>query len=294
MLHKLLLLLVLVCPGFAEEPPDVDCVVLHLESVKCTWNKHGNPKVNYTFRSWFHDEAVRECEKYITNNSLKIGCIQPYGDITNRFLTFYMQLVHGNDTFSKSDELKSKVKLNPPTNLTVQNGSDWNLWFYWNQTLPSCVENEVRSRINYKEWVADRVNRGKQNYCINLPSSRSQYELQVRSKLHEVCGASGWSDWSDSVMWGSNNGTESDQGDGYMFVWIIVYVLAPVILIAMVFLLVRYERFRIIFIRVVPKPSLIPQDIEPWPQIPKGLKEGFKANYHEQACPVREYRQVPQ
>ncbi|XP_019719802.1 cytokine receptor common subunit gamma-like [Hippocampus comes] len=294
MLNKLLLLLCLGGSGFAKEPPDADCVVLHLKFVKCTWNRYGNVTVNYTFNSWFEGEDARACEMYLTNNSIKTGCIQPYGDKNNRFRTFHMQLVHGNDTFPKTADLKSKVKLNPPTNLTVQNGSDWNLWFYWNQTFAWCVQNEVRYRTNYKKWDTNTVNRGKLNYCINLPSSRSRYELQVRSRFHEACGASGWSDWSETVMWGSNTGPESDQG---MVVWITVYVLAPVILILMVVLLLRYERFRIIFIRVVPKPylnSIGERSNQPWPQLSKVFKEGFKANYHEQPCPVREYRQVSQ
>lgn len=45
----------------------------------------------------------------------------------------------------------SPVKLYPPVNLTVQNGSDFNLWFYWNQSA-SCVESEVQFRINQNKW----------------------------------------------------------------------------------------------------------------------------------------------
>lgn len=52
------------------------------------------------------------------------------------------------------------------------------------------------------------VSFGKQSYIINLPSSRSRYELQVRSRVHKVCGESfRWSDWSRPAVWGSNNST---------------------------------------------------------------------------------------
>ena len=52
------------------------------------------------------------------------------------------------------------------------------------------------------------VSVGRQKYCINLISSSSQYELQVRSRIGNDCGKSlFWSDWSQPVVWGSNNGT---------------------------------------------------------------------------------------
>ncbi|XP_077596141.1 cytokine receptor common subunit gamma-like [Stigmatopora nigra] len=289
-LSKFSLLFCLAGPSFAKVSPDVDCIVLHFERVQCTWNRLDNLSVNYTFFSWFHGKEARECELYLRNYSINSGCLQPYGEKDNRFMTFYTRLVYNNDSFDGKHDLLKKVKLNPPTNLTVQNGSDLNLWFYWNHSDPKCIQNEVRYRTNNKKWDAYTVTPGKQNYCINLPSSRSRYELQVRSRIDEVCAASDWSDWSKPVFWGSYNSTDIDPINGSMFVWIILYVLAPVILILLVMLLLRYERFRVIFIHVVPKPSLIPQDIEPWLKIPKGLQEGFKANYHEQACPVREYR----
>ncbi|XP_061659724.1 cytokine receptor common subunit gamma-like isoform X2 [Syngnathoides biaculeatus] len=297
MLNKLLLVLWLAGPAFAKQFPDVDCVILHLKTVRCTWNGHGNLTVNYTFHSWFHNEKARACEMYLTSNRIRNGCIQPYGDISNRFTMFYTRLERDNRTSPKRHDLVKKVKLNPPTNLTVQKGAD-NVWFYWNQILPSCVQNEVCYRTCYKNWdcfpQTCAVLHGKQNYCINLPSDCSRYELKVRSSLDETCSASDWSDWSDPVIWISNNSTECDQGTGSTFV-IIVCVLAPVILILMVVLLLRYERFRIIFIHVVPEQSLIPQDkIEPWLEIPKDLKQSFKASYHDRACPVQEYHHVSQ
>nr|XP_061818567.1 cytokine receptor common subunit gamma-like [Nerophis lumbriciformis] len=289
MLTNFLLLLCLSGPVFPREPPDVDCILLHLETVHCTWHT----TINYTFKSRFYGEHFSECERYLTQGSINNGCIQPYSDRSNRFRTFYTQLAHSNSTFLKEHNLEKKVKLNPPTNVTVQNGSDLNLWFYWNQTTPNCVENEVRYRTNFKKWDTHRVTPRKQNYCINLPSSRSRYELQVRSKMEKTCGESPiWSEWSEPVVWGSNNGTETDRPEaGYsMLVRILVYVLPPAILALMVILLLQYERFRIRFIPVVPKPTPIPQDIVGWLQISKSLKEGFKTSYYEHGCPVREYQ----
>ncbi|XP_070839777.1 cytokine receptor common subunit gamma-like [Chaetodon trifascialis] len=291
---RLLLLICLTGHVFAKEPPDVDCLVVHLEYVHCSWNKQGTPEVNYTFTSWFHSDTVSECTTYLSENSMNVGCIRPYEDRIKRFYTFYTVLAHGNNTLKKEHDLKSKVKLNPPTNLTVKMGSDSNLWFYWNQTT-SCVESEIRYRTKNKNWDNNRIYSGVQSYCINLPSSSSRYELQVRSKLEKTCGDSlFWSDWSEPVVWGSNNSTDTNQMNASMSVWTpVFYVLGALTLILLVMMLLHHERLRIILIPVVPKPS-ISHDIQDLLQLSKGLKESFKANYNERACPVREYCHVSQ
>lgn len=280
---------------FAKEPPDVDCLVVHLNYVHCSWNKQGTPEVNYTLTSWFENEKVKSnCTTYLSENGMNTGCNRSYM-IGHRFHYFHTQLVHGNSTFMKRHDLKQKVKLNPPTKLSVKNGSDFNLWFYWNQTNTHCVESQVRFRTNNKKWQNSEVSIKRQSYCINLPSSSSRYELQVRSKIGSGCGESlFWSEWSEPAVWGSNNSTVTNHNDS-MSVWTpVLYVVGAITLILLVLMLLHIERLRIILIPVVPKPSLIPRDIEDWFQISKGLKESFKANYNERACPVREYCNVSQ
>ncbi|XP_068187046.1 cytokine receptor common subunit gamma-like [Antennarius striatus] len=290
---KLLLLLCLTVCVFAKEPPDVDCLVIHLKYVHCSWNQQGTPEVNYTFQSRFYKYKFSECATYLLENNTIVGCNQPYQDTLDRFSTFYTKLSHGNKSFLKDTKLKEKVKLNPPTNLTVQIGSDSNLWFYWNQTATNCVEHEVRYRINNKEWETSAVSAGRQSFCINLPSASSMHELKVKSKIDEDCGGSlYWSDWSKPVVWGSNNSTDPSQMNGLTSAWIpVLYVLGILTLIILVLMLLRQERVRIILLPVVPKPSLFP-DVQDWNQLSKGLKESF--SYNERACPVSEYCHVSQ
>ncbi|XP_028450356.1 cytokine receptor common subunit gamma-like [Perca flavescens] len=255
MLKRLLMLLCLTGHVFARETPDVDCLVVHLKYVHCSWNKQGTPEVNYTFYGWFHGANVSECPSYLSENNINTGCNQPYGSLLNRFNDFYTRLVHENQISEvKTHELKEKVKFNPPTNLTVRYGSDSNLWLNWTQIRSNCVESEVRYRntcvacylLHFPFAVqnlsycpqSSRVSIGKQDYCLNLPSRSSLYELQVRSRMAYTFGLSKfWSDWTEPVVWGSNNSTD-------------------------------------------------------WFKFPKGLKEGL--NYNERPCPVREYCHVRQ
>ncbi|KAG7232380.1 hypothetical protein INR49_008919 [Caranx melampygus] len=249
------------CPMSLTE---VNCVVVHLQYINCSWNKPETPRVNYTFQSQFATvNKPSNCSTYISENGINTGCLQPFEDPPGRFITFHTILSHDNKMFKSNHSLKDKVMLNPPVNLTVQNGSDFNLWFYWNQTKSGCVESEVRFRTNNNKWEFNKLIPGKQDFCINLPSSSSRYELQVRSKIGNSCGESKyWSNWSEPVVWGSNNSTVRASS-------------LP-------------HRLRIIPIPV-PKKLPVFHNIEDWLQYSKGLKGDFKANYNEHACPVREY-----
>ncbi|XP_005727865.1 cytokine receptor common subunit gamma-like [Pundamilia nyererei] len=292
---RLLLLLYLTGHVFAKKSQDVDCLVVNLDYVSCKWNKTGTPEVNYTFYSKLGNDQWKICNHYLTENNVNIGCNQQV-DSRDRFKTFRTRLTNGSENFEKGHELKKQVKLNPPTNLTVLNGSDFNLWFYWNHTSPAplhCVEGEVRFRTNNNNWDFSKVSAGIQKYCINLPSSSSRYELQVRNRIDDSCGESiFWSDWSEPVVWGSNNSTYSKD---LMSPWTpVIYVVGAISFILLAMLLLHHERLRIILVPVVPKPSPFLHNIEDWFQFSKGLKDNFKPDYNERACPVREYNYVSQ
>uniref|UniRef100_A0A3Q4MCB2 Cytokine receptor-like factor 2-like D1 domain-containing protein n=1 Tax=Neolamprologus brichardi TaxID=32507 RepID=A0A3Q4MCB2_NEOBR len=211
---------------------DADCLVINLKNVSCTWNKKGTPKVNYTFYSRWKEKS---CPQYLTENNMNIGCIQPC-ESGDRFMTFNTRLVHGKDRFEEKHELKKRVKLNPPTNLTVLNGSDFNLWFYWNHTSPArlhCVESEVRFRTNNNKWGFSKVSPEIQKYCINSPSGSSRYELQVRNRIDVF-------DWSEPVFWGSNSSIDSDSVPVWMT---LLYVVGSITLILLVVMLLQRERW---------------------------------------------------
>ncbi|KAM8834846.1 cytokine receptor common subunit gamma-like isoform 1-T1 [Synchiropus picturatus] len=290
------LLLYLTGHVVAENLPDVDCMVVHLEHVRCSWNNPNPSAVVDRLYGRFEPDKETEC-------NVSVECIFPYKEINRKFILFYTRLVRGNATVRKTHDLKTKVKLHPPTKLTVKQGPDSNLWFYWNQTIAHCVENEVRFRTRNRKWESSMTYKGEHSYCIHLPSSKYRYELQVRSKIHRDCGESViWSDWCDPVAWGSNittgkpllanshsYDTERNPPEHSVPVWTVVLcVMGSATAVLLALMLLQRERLRVIFIPVVPKPS-IPPDMENWLQISKGLKEGFKTSYKDLACPVREF-----
>ncbi|XP_020506788.2 cytokine receptor common subunit gamma-like [Labrus bergylta] len=293
---RLLLLFCLTEHVFTKQLPDVDCVVVHLKYVQCFWNKLGTPQSNFTFYGWFHfEKPMTECTSYLSEKGINIGCNQPYAEKSNRFKTFYTTLKDGNNNHSQTHTLRQKVMLYPPTNLTVQMESDLNLWLYWNQTNHGCVESEIRYKINNKEWDTTKVSTGKQNHCINLPCTQCKYELQVRSRFGYSCAESlFWSNWSEPAAWGFDNSPDTDQMKS-MSVWTpVLIVVGFITLILLVMMLLHHDRLRIILIPLVPKPALIPRDIEDWFQHSKGLEDRFKPNYNERACTVQEYTQISQ
>ncbi|KAJ0003966.1 hypothetical protein NQD34_010180 [Periophthalmus magnuspinnatus] len=289
---RLLMILCLVGSGFAKKPPDVDCVVIGLKYVKCLWN---TSDVNYTFYSRFHHQSFRECDTYILKNGLNVGCKQPEDDIMNkRFNTYYTKFQQ-EDQNPTEHHLKNRVKLDPPSNLTVQFRSDSSLCFEWRLIYKSCVESEVRCRLNNDNWQVSMVGPGLQEYCFNLPSNSSRYELQVRNRVSNNCGPSKeWSEWSDPVIWGAHNKTDLTGLLYSVNVWtVVMYFVGGATLLLLIVLLLHHERIRIILIPVVPKPSLVTQDFKEWLDSPKGLKDVFKPSYTERTCSVREYCPVP-
>ncbi|CAJ1063566.1 cytokine receptor common subunit gamma-like isoform X2 [Xyrichtys novacula] len=290
-----LLLLCLTKLLLAKELPDVKCLVVHLLYVQCHWNELETPSGNYTFYGWFHhDKQISECPRYLRENGTNVGCSQPLAEPRQKFEDFNTKLEYRGRKRAEEHNLSDKVKLYPPVNVTIQLGSDSNLWVYWNQTARNCVESEVSYTINNMEGETTMVSPGRQNHCINLPCSHCRYEVQVRSKMERNCGESKfWSDWSEPAVWGSNNSTASDQINS-MFVWTsVLTVVGTFTLILLVVMLLHHERLRIIFIPVVPKP-FIHRDTLDWFENSKSLKDNFKPNYNEQACTVREYTQVCQ
>ncbi|XP_041656638.1 cytokine receptor common subunit gamma-like isoform X2 [Cheilinus undulatus] len=291
---RLCLFFCLIGPVLAKQLPDVDCVVVHLQYVQCLWNKLEAPQGNYTFYGWFFKEKkMTACARYLSENGTNIGCNQPYTNLINRFHTFTTTLVDGSNNRTQTHDLKNKVILYPPTNVTIKMEPDSNLWLYWNQTNSSCVESRVSYRINNNEWETTQISVGKQSHCINLPCSHCRYEAKVQSRMDNNCARSDfWSGWSEPVVWGSNNSTDPSQ-TGSMFVWTPVLIgVGFITLILLVMVLLHHERIRIILIPVVPKPALTSHNIEDW--LEKGLKQSFKPNYNERACTVREYTQVSQ
>uniref|UniRef100_A0A672ZU15 Cytokine receptor-like factor 2-like D1 domain-containing protein n=1 Tax=Sphaeramia orbicularis TaxID=375764 RepID=A0A672ZU15_9TELE len=204
---------------------DVDCLVIDLQYIECSWKTHWTPDVNYTFYSRFQFDALAECANYMTEKGMKIGCQQPSDDLLlRRFSTFYTVLEYENDRISKEHDLRTKsmyiyIKLNPPTNLTVQNNSDSNLCFEWNK-MSRCAESEVRYRMNNNsEWMVSDFNPSRPS-VIFLDSCS---ELQVRSRIDASCGQSlWWSDWSEPVVWESNKRQGNNTSKKYMeqLIWV--------------------------------------------------------------------------
>ncbi|XP_062869880.1 interleukin 2 receptor, gamma a [Trichomycterus rosablanca] len=287
----------------------IRCIVVNLEYVNCTWNNDGVPQENFTFYSSYIKKTDREkCSSYQVLRGVRVGCVVPYSESKLlRFETLHAWLYRDNDSVVAQHErtLINMVKLNPPCNPWVEL-TDPELWFHWNscsKAKPRCQEQQVRHRIDQNNWKV----RG--SYSVPFPSSRGTYEFQVRVRMSSTCGESElWSDWSESVFWSSEtarNNTAFDvfcvsvETSGGMSPPLIVLMSfsAGVVLIILTCLLVHSERLRVILVPVVPSPKNVGEliysydgNVEKWLHISKELQDGFRSNFSERPCSVREFR----
>ncbi|KAA0704091.1 hypothetical protein E1301_Tti000264 [Triplophysa tibetana] len=309
-----MLLLFILCfwniPLLASSNPNINCIVINLEYVNCTWTEQGNQKHQYTFVASFANDGKQNCSKYHEMNGANVGCEFPYTE-TQRFQTLDTWLYYNNGSLATNQrhQLKKEVKLLPPYNLTVEARKNTELWLRWNISRKSfhCIESEVRHRMGNMDWQNKKISNSN---LFSLPfPSKKRYEFQVRLRVESACGESKfWSDWSEPVYWGNskpNNNTASPVSMSMTSV--VVYTVgAAIVLVLLSCLLVHSERLRIILIPVIPNAGQnvsrylaaffdnYDGNTEKWLSISKDLEKGFKPNFTERACPVREYRIVSQ
>ncbi|KAK3521579.1 hypothetical protein QTP70_014765 [Hemibagrus guttatus] len=305
MIFSSFLMLVWICSGSASTlPHHIECTVVNLEYVNCTWDGNGTMVENYTFLSSYKNPAVGvECSSYQYVRAVRIGCVVPYSEKDlQRFEEFYTWLYTDINNMTKREykSLLKRVKLNAPYNMTVLL-KDPELWIYWNNTSnikPQCQEREVRYRINGNKWSI-YSSRMENSFNVPFPNAQSLYEFQVRVRMSSTCGESElWSEWSESVFWGSKKINDTDTGQQTSAALMVLCTVgAAVVLIMLTCLLIHSERIRVILIPVVPGPKNLKDlidsyngNVENWLHISKELQDGFKPNFSERPCTVREFK----
>ncbi|XP_041706223.1 cytokine receptor common subunit gamma-like [Coregonus clupeaformis] len=282
----------------APSTPKVNCLIINLDYVNCIWSEQGSPEVNFTFfNNRFIKDHMEECTTYLQEKSNAVGCRLSY-DKSDRFRTLTTKLVHQNKSYVQNHNLKSMVKLYPPTNLSVEMNKDPELNLYWNNSKNNqCIESEVRYRINNNKWQTSTLIR-EQNYAVPFPLKSSRYEFQVRARVNSICGESEfWSEWSQPILWDSMKGNNiTDISGSSMSVWKPVLSLVGAMTLFMLACMLVYrerERLRFILIPIVPNPGKnLDDNVEAWLHGSKDIC--FQPNFTERVCPVREYRLVPQ
>ncbi|XP_066507439.1 interleukin 2 receptor, gamma a [Hoplias malabaricus] len=289
----------------------ITCLVINLEYVNCSWDEGGVPQESYIFKSRFEaDKALSECPDYLKVGEVAVGCRVLYNEMkSQRFEMFYALLsrADGTNVYEYSKRLLNEVKLDPPSNLSLEMKKP-ELWFYWNtttRTKSQCKESQVRYKINNKDWQVEKANGAQNMFNLPFPSEQSVYEFQARVHMSVVCGESNhWSTWSESVTWRSlKNNNDTDSQNGSSLAPMVLYVVGGiVVLIVLTCLLLHSERMRVILVPVVPGPGKTLMDlidnydgnVERWLSISKEFQDGFKPNFAERPCPVREYKLLHQ
>ncbi|KAI5614357.1 interleukin 2 receptor, gamma a precursor [Silurus asotus] len=311
------LVLVWICRGSASTlPHQIECTVVNLEYITCRWDANRTLVENYIFRSSFKKPVnSSECSSYQYEGAVRVGCVVPYSEKQlQRFDSFFTSLYTNQNTIITSQEygaLLKRDKLAPnviPDSFKVLNklATCLNNWMHVQElSYRSSEEVSFKKPVNSSECSSYQyegaVNSGIENkFTVPFPNTQTQYEFQVRVRMSSVCGESElWSEWSEPVFWGSMkeiNDTESIQT---MSAGLMVFctIGAAVLLIILTCLLIHSERLRVILVPVVPSPKNLGDlidsyggNVEKWLHISKELQDGFKPNFSERPCTVREFR----
>nr|XP_023653451.1 cytokine receptor common subunit gamma-like [Paramormyrops kingsleyae] len=193
---------------------EVSCLVINLEHMDCTWKQDCRLQLNYTFQSRLGSRPpFRDCPQYLREGGYNVGCRLPY-KINDKFSSLHTRLSGDNNvTKEQTIQMKERVKLKPPLNLSVVvNSTNLELWLYWNtSTKSTCTESEVRYRKQDDQWHSAIIQMSATSHSIPFIFQNHQYELQVRTRVSHFCGESMfWSDWSAPIFYhvpGKRNAT---------------------------------------------------------------------------------------
>ncbi|XP_062380673.1 interleukin 2 receptor, gamma b [Sardina pilchardus] len=289
--------------------PSVDCYIVNLENVNCTWNcDHNHSEVS--FFSWTPNSVTissrqyTECPTYQYKNGCSVGCIFPF-DQKNRYKHLHTTLFNGSTQRNQTHDMRSDVKLNPPQNLTVLwNSTTGDVSLWWDISGPvkgTCVESMLSYQTGSQTWQNTKsLLPGITSYTLPKASRTQTHMFRVRSRYAAHCTQfKYWSDWTAAVQWGPVEPSDSADISVKKGLYVAFGVVAlAIILIIMVRVLLECERIRVIFVPVVPDPTKNLKDlfyeyggnVEGWVQISPELRDAFKSDFNETACVVRETR----
>ncbi|XP_017581156.1 interleukin 2 receptor, gamma b [Pygocentrus nattereri] len=275
---------------------DINCMVINLEYVHCSWTRSQMQNMSYNFSSAFkHPDSYQECPQYLQENGQNVACRIPLHK-NGQFDAFYTKLSMGGNLTVKKDykHLKERVKINPPFNLSVNWSANGELCLYWvnNVSKPSCVEVMIRYRRASNQWQVSAEYQST-SYCIPLVPMGVNFTFQVKSRIGNLCGPGFWSEWSAPLQWGNYTGSISAPvPQSWWYLWL----LGVIVLIALAVLLCYIERVKVLILPVVPDPSKNLQDlfykhngnVESWVHVSRELQEAFHTDYAESPCVVCE------
>ncbi|KAJ8337962.1 hypothetical protein SKAU_G00369280 [Synaphobranchus kaupii] len=99
-------------------------------------------------RSLINKSHCGACPTYLKKGDHTVGCRLPYKN-SDKFKTLYLSLDNCSSETMREINLKDRVKLRPPHNLSVHMQSSTELRLYWNISAPlkkECVESDVSYR----------------------------------------------------------------------------------------------------------------------------------------------------
>ncbi|KAG2464297.1 IL2RG protein, partial [Polypterus senegalus] len=189
----------------------ISCIIYNQEYTKCMWSEDEVPQINYTFFSkYMRLLPYSECSQYIQKEGHNTGCILEYNE-NLKFNKFRVNL-SSSETFVQWEEtleLKQKVLMNPPVNISVTTGSDNDINLTWNIPVTlkkGCLLSQVKYKNNKDvQWQFSPEIMKQTQFNLPFADESLLYEFYVKITVNTNCGGSNyWSDWSKPVYWGSN------------------------------------------------------------------------------------------
>lgn len=282
---------------------EVECVMNTAKVLTCTWNHPQPPAENYTFYYW---ESTAEskaipCPEYLHVNYTNVGCKL---SISDPYETFGVKLNGsrlGAPIAKNFKKHQDYVKMDPPTNLSIEITPNLELMLRWDQGCGTIPQHCVTYRVKHRNTASDSWTEKDASNTLSVLSSFDMcqnYTFHVKSKMSTVCSnAFMWSEWSEGVTW-ARNATVCDEQPQARAPWKSTHTGITVgftlLFVVIILAVIGQERIWVILVPQIPNPGKKFEDlingcnVQEWVGVSKEAVEKMKLNYTETLCTVTE------
>ncbi|XP_067888884.1 cytokine receptor-like factor 2 [Heterodontus francisci] len=284
---------------------DLDCTYYDDQYVNCTWKRSKDAMHNMGYEIYYRFSKtvlhLKECNRYLQNQSHNLGCLLREDENVFETNWFYAYVIDSNHFTVVTPEpflLLELVKVNPPEKLSATLSGKEEVSLTWDvpkNLKPDWLQYEMEYKSNMdSDWQMEEIE-GQSFTLPNIDPAKCYY-FHLRSRINNRhAKTSYWSEWGPMLIWKKNAvGPYSSHGINAHFL-LLPLVAVPAFAVLMC-VLYKVKRVKTRLFPGVPDPKHLFVDLfeehngnfQEWIGVSKDLNMDLQLNCIQLECQIED------